>query len=214
MRRLHMPWKSSSSRFPRSLSPGWPRISSLDVTGNRPWADIAPNSNTSDISRVSCSFAGVLIEPSDISSTRPSQKTRAAPGRLRTAGEFLGMKMPSGCERSFPKPSPPSPTESVMASPVPISGRWHVMHPMFRFPLRILSNASAWPRVARSRRTGGGLGRGSKPCSATSSRTSLISSSRRSSGVCESQAAKAGMMITTAHASGEGHPVTLRALSS
>jgi len=79
--------KSLSPRSARSLSPGCPRISCLDVTGKSAWADRAPNSNTRIISGVSWSFAGVSTDPSDVSCMRPAQKTCDASGRLKTAGE-------------------------------------------------------------------------------------------------------------------------------
>ena len=52
-----------------------PRISVRDVTGKRPIADAAPNSNTCAIAGVTWSFAGVWKAPAASTETRPSQKS-------------------------------------------------------------------------------------------------------------------------------------------
>src|SRR5207247_8198846 len=53
---------------------------------------------------------------------------------------------PGPSVRDDPSPLPPVPIDSARPSAAWDTGLWQVAQAMSRFPLRILSNRSAWPR--------------------------------------------------------------------
>ena len=136
----------SSSGMAASSLPEKPRISKRFVTGNIGCADSAPNSNTRRIAGVICG-AGGRVEAAlcvDRDAAVPEQMRHRA--RLNSGGAFRGMKTPfGGIARAVRARCRPVRWTSARSSPVANGGRWHVMHEMSRLPLRILSNARAWP---------------------------------------------------------------------
>ena len=114
---------SWSSRKAASSLPASARISARLSTGKSGRAERAPNSNTAVIFGVTLSPMGVCTSPASSRLTRPSQKSDFIACRLKAGGALRGMKVPSGCTRSGPRPVAPWPIERLRPSPVAKPGQ-------------------------------------------------------------------------------------------
>ncbi len=131
-------WASSFGLPNTSRSPFSPRISTRFKTGS-----MACACSKSLVGKTTSGSGG----PKRVS--RPSQKMYGRPIALfNSVGALRGTNTrPTPSVRAGPEPLPPVPTASASPSVRCCVGSWQVAQETSRFPLRILSNISAWPRA-------------------------------------------------------------------